>query len=214
MSADVFDWGLKEAVEIVDFLTERKERADWGFSEVIDKAVAVVEAEQEAERKKEAAEKARLDKARENAMMVRDKVIIPLLNDLRDDFAADEDRVLPQWHIRSYQRADAFSGAAATPDVGADGTKRFTIAAEASVAEDGASVDLSVVCSIGHPNDASTSQLAPLVEKATKFPAGRFDEWGSRKWLHSQLAESARMCVVTRIRQLPIEGDIQCRSVY
>jgi hypothetical protein len=210
MSADAFDWGLKEAVEIVDFLTQREDRADWGFTEVIDKAVTVIEAEQEAQRKKEAAERARLEKARANAMMVRDKVIIPLLNDLREDFAADEDKVLPLWHVRSYQNGDAFAAAAATPDLDADGTKRFNIAAEASVAEDGASVDLSVVCSLGDPTDVSTSQLAPLVDKTTKFPAGRFDEWGSRKWLHCQLAESAKMCVLTRVRQLPVEEDSPC----
>jgi hypothetical protein len=203
MSADVFDWGLKEAVEIVEFLTNRDERADWGFSEAIDKAIDVVEAEQEAQRKKEAAERIRIETARKNAMTVRDKFIIPLLNDLRDDFAADEEQVLPQWHVRSCEDGDVFCAAATTADVGAAGATCFTIAAEASVAEDGAFVNLSVVCSAANPKDDSVGQLAPLVDKATKVPVEqKFDERGSRTWLYDQVAESARICVLTRMRQL------------
>jgi hypothetical protein len=207
MSAEAFDWGLREAVEIVDFLTKREDKRDWGFGETIDKAAGVVEAEQEAKRKKEAAERARLEKARENAMAVRDKVIIPLLNDLRDDFAADEEKVLPQWHVRSFENGEVFSAAAATPDIDPAGKARFTITAQAAVAEGGVSVNLAVVCSTVNTDDPSAGQLAPPISKLTKFPAGRFDEWGSRKWLYDQLVESARMCVLTRLRHLPTSED-------
>jgi hypothetical protein len=201
MSVEMFDWGLKEAVEIVEFLTNREDRADWGFTDAIDKAVDMVEAEEEVRRKKEAAEKTRLEKARENAAMVRDKVIVPLLNDLRDDFAADEEKVLPQWQVHCCDTADALSASAETPEVDAPGPRSFAITALASVVEEGASVNLSVVCSATISHDASAGELPPLVDRATKFPAGIFDEWATRKWLHEQLAESARIAVLTKMRQ-------------
>ena len=202
MSAETFDWGLKEAVEIVEFLTKSDAKTDWGFGETIDKAVAMVEGEQETQRKAEAAKKARLEKARERAKMVRDRIMLPLLNDLRDDFAADEERVLPEWRVQCREDADVFCGEAITPTLDAGGSTYFTISAESAVVEDGKFVNLSVVCSSVHPNDTLASQLAPLFDKATKLPAEHgFDEWSSRTWVYKQLAECARMCVLARIRQ-------------
>jgi len=202
MSTETFDWGLKEAVEIVEFLTTKNVQADWGFRETIDKAVAMVEGEQESQRKAEAAKKARIEKAREKAKMLRDKIMLPLLNDLCDDFATDEERVLPEWRVQCREDADAFCGVAATPMLDAGGSTCFTISAESAVVEDGDSVNLSVVCSSVHPKDTSASQLAPLFDTATKLPVEQpFDEWSSRTWVYKQLAECARMCVLTRMRQ-------------
>jgi hypothetical protein len=207
MSVETFDWGLKEAVEVVEFLTNREERADWGFADVVDRAVDVVEAEEESRRKKETAEKIRLEKARENALMVRDKVIVPLLDDLREDFAADEEQVLPQWDVHCSETANAFVASAATPETDAPGPKSFTIAAKAAVVDEGASINLSVVCRAMMSHDASASELPPLVDRATKLPANVFDEWASRKWLHEHLAESARLCVLTKMRQASTQAD-------
>jgi hypothetical protein len=207
MSTEIFDWGLREAVGIVELLTKEDKDVDWGFKKTIDKAIAVVEGEWEALRKAEAAKKARFEKAREKAKVVRDHVIIPLLKDLRDDFAADEERVLPLWNVQSQDRDDAFLATATVPDIEVSRATRLVIRAEASVADPGPSVDLSVECSSVTPNSESDSQLAPLLHSVRKLPAEqKVDERGSRTWLHKQLSECARICIVTRMRGYPTLG--------
>lgn len=179
-------------------------RHNWRFKKTIADAIELVETEMEAQREREAAEKARLDKARLKAMMVRDQAILPLLNGLRDNFAAHERKLLPEWRIRSDEDGDTFSGEAATFCVDGDGATRFTIRAEASVADLGEFVNLSVVCSSVDSKDTLASQATPLVEKTAKFPTiQKFDELSSRAWFHKQLAECVRICILTKMRQFP-----------
>jgi hypothetical protein len=202
MSTDTFDWGLREAAEIVEFLT-RSDASDCGFKEAIDKAIAVVEREQEAQQQLEAAKRLRIEKARKKAKTIRDQAIIPLLNDLCADFAADEEKVLPQWEVESRQDADTFSGAVVTPCCDATGSTRFTISAESTVVDSGDSVNLSVACSLVNPNNTSADKPAPLFANTMDLPAEqKFDERNGRTWLYRQVAECARMCVVTRMRQV------------
>lgn len=204
MSADKCgDWGFRKIVRVSP---KHEEKSAWGFREAINDAIAVVEAEQNAQREREAAEKARLEKARQKAMTVQKTAIIPLLNDLSDHFAADEKKILPEWQIQSDEHADklTFRGEATTPDLTANGAKYFTIKAEASVAEQGDAVNLSVVCSWAERTNTSADQLAPLYNKTKKFlMQPKFDESGSRTWFYRHLTECARMCVLTKMRQFP-----------
>ena len=71
------------------------------FRKAIDNEIAKIEAEQKEQQEREAAAKSQLQKAREKAVIVRDKIIIPLLNGLRDDFAAETKKVLPNWQVQS-----------------------------------------------------------------------------------------------------------------
>jgi len=94
------------------------------------------------------------------------------------------------------------------PHAGAGGSTYFTIKAEASVAEHGAALDLSVVCSRVDPKNTA-SQLPPLYGKTKSTPMLKFDDLGSQMWFHKQLEECARMCVLTRMRQSR-NGDADC----
>jgi hypothetical protein len=175
---------------------------DWRFKRTIANAIRVVRAEQEAQREKDAAEKARLTRARSKAGMLHEKIIMPLLNRLRDDFAAHKNVVLREWHVQSSGDVDRFSGEAATSSVAASDATRFAITAEASVTELGEFVNLSVECSAVDPKSTSTSQFTSLFEKKARFPAVQiFDELGSRTWFHTQLAECVKLCTLTSLRQ-------------
>ena len=135
-------------------------------------------------------------------MLIREKVIVPLLNGLRDDFAADEKKVLPHWQVLAEQSDDTFSGTVATSNHDADAETCFTIKVEAAVVELGESVDVSVVCSTADPRNTSASQLAPIFDSTAKFPtAQKFDELSTQSWLHKQLVECARICVLRKMRQ-------------
>jgi hypothetical protein len=204
MGDERFDWALKEATELVEFLSESdsSRESDWGFTKTIDNAIAIVDGEEKAQREREAAEKARIEKARLKAMTVRDKVIIPLLNDLRDDFADDEKKVLPIWEVQAVNDVDTFSGVATTPSLGAETC--FTIRAEASVVKGGEFINLSVVSPTPDSKSPSAIQHVPLYDKTEKFQTEHvFDGLGSRTWFYKQLAESARICVLTKMRQFP-----------
>jgi hypothetical protein len=181
-------------------LTMSEERSDRGFRTAIDDAIAVVEAERRAQQEHELAEKHRLEKARQQATIVREIMIIPLLNDLHRDFAADKKKVLPEWQIQSDGDTDTVSGTAATPNLG-PGVPTFTIKAEASVAEQGAALNLSVVCSCVDSKNASAGKPRELVAKTKSVPMQKFDDLGSQMWFHKQLEECARMCVLTKMRQ-------------
>ena len=78
-----------------------------GFNRSIDDAITVVEAEWKAQREHELAEKTRLESARQKALMVREIMILPLLNDLAADFARHKRNVLPTWEVQSGGDADA-----------------------------------------------------------------------------------------------------------
>jgi hypothetical protein len=190
-------------------MTEAK--SDQGFRKAIDDAIAVVEAERKAQQEQEQAEKRRLDKARQQATIVREIMIVPLLNDLRDDFATDGKKVLPEWQVQSDGDTDAFSGTAITPHLGASGPTCFTIKAEASVAEQGAALNLSVVCSCGDPKNTSASKFRQIFEKTKSVPLLKFDELGTHMWFHKQLEECARMCVLTKMRQSS-RNDADCAA--
>jgi hypothetical protein len=215
MRAEKYDWRskIRESRGIVASLAKsetkveppaKSEKKPGGrFKETIAASIALVEAEQQAQREREAAERARLEKARDKARIVLSKAIVPLLNDLRDDFAADGKEVLPQWEVQSGEETDIFSGTAVTPDLAANGSTYFSIRAEAAVVEQGGSLNLSVVCSYVDPKSTSTTQLAPLYSRNSKFAIQpKFDEPGSQVWFHRHLAECARMCVLTKMRQL------------
>ena len=196
---------VKQALGIVDPFAKVEKESDWRFGKIIANTICVVRAEQEAERERQEAERAKLEKARTKAILVYDKVIMPLLGRLRDDFAVHEKGVLPPWHVQSQQDADTFLGEAATAD--ADGANRFAIKAEASVAELGEFVNLSVVCSSVDPRLPSASPTTPLFEKKAKFPAVQvFDELGNRAWFHKQVTECVKLCVLTRMRELSMVG--------
>jgi hypothetical protein len=201
--AESHDWRskIKDAVGLARPSPEDGRGSDWRFRRTIAGAIRVVKAEQEAQREREAAERARLAKARNRASMVHEKVILPLFNRLLDDFAAHPKKVLPVWDVRSKNDADRFSAEAATPSIETGAAKRFAIEAEASVTELGEFVTLSVACSMIDPKIASPGHVASLFEKKAKFPAVQiFDELGSRTWFHTQLAECVRLCVLTGIR--------------
>jgi hypothetical protein len=198
------DWRskIKEAVGLARPSGHDEKASDWRFRRTITSAIRIVRAELDAQREKEAAEKAQLARARGKAVMVHGKVIMPLLNRLRDDFASHNSEVLPEWHVRSDSDADRFSGEAATSHVAADDATHYAIKAEASVTDLGEFVNLSVACSAVDPKSASASQSASLFEKKAKFPAVQmFDELGSRTWFHIQLAECVRLCTLTSLRQ-------------
>lgn len=220
MRVEKYDWRskMREALgdeepaaknkrNIDQFPATGHQKHNWRFKKTIADAIELVEAEEKAQREREAAEKAKLEKARQKAMMVRDQVIRPLFNSLRDNFAAHERSILPEWRIESFDDADTFSVEAVTPNLGAALTTRFTIRAEASVTELGEFVTLSVVCSSVSSKDASADQTASLVEKTAKFPTiQKFDELSSRAWFHKQLTNCARMCILTKMRQYPTDS--------
>src|SRR5271165_3085204 len=85
------------------------------FSKVIDDEIERIDAERREQQAQKAAANNRLQKAREQAMTVRDRIIVPLLNDLRNDFAAEKKKVLPTWVIQSDGKIDGFFGSATTP---------------------------------------------------------------------------------------------------
>jgi hypothetical protein len=195
----------------VEVLTMAEAKSDQGFKKAIDDAIAVVEAEWKAQQEQELAQKRRLDKARQQAMVVREIMIVPLLNDLRDGFAADGKKVLPEWQVYSDGDIDAVSGTAVAANLGDGGPTCFTIKAEASVAEQGTALNLSVVCSCGDPKDAPTSKVRQLFEKTKMAPMMKFDELGSQMWFHKQLEECARMCVLTKMRRSS-KSDADCAA--
>jgi hypothetical protein len=202
MGSEQFDWALQEAVEIVEFLSKGDQVSDWGFTIAIDNAIAVIDDEEKAQREREAAAKAHLEKARHKAMLVRDSIIVPLLNDLRDDFAADEKKLLPEWKVQSTDDANTFLGTAATTALNVGRSASFLIKAEASVVEGGDFMDFSVMCSSPQSDTTSAAQLAPLFNITEKYPtAHKFDEAASRTWFYKQLTECARMCILAKMRE-------------
>ena len=78
------------------------------FRKAIDNEIAKIEAEQKEQQERKAAAKSQLQKAREKAVIVRDKIIIPLLNSLRNKFFADPEtkKVLPNWQVQSDGNVD------------------------------------------------------------------------------------------------------------
>jgi len=200
-SEDAADRGaIKRAVEILALSQQNPGR---GFRKSIGDAIAVVEAEWKAQRERELAERHRLEKARQKAMMVREIMILPLLNDLCEDFAADEGKLLPEWQVQSGGDIDTVYGIAVTPNLNDGGPSSFTIKAEASVAEQGATLNLTVGCSCVDAQNISTGKVRQIYEKTKAATMLRFDDLGGEMWFHKQLEECARMCVLTRMRHTP-----------
>jgi hypothetical protein len=184
------------------------EKSCKGFKQIIADAIEVVEAERKAQEEREQAENMRLEKARQKAMMVREIIVVPLLNELRDNMAAAGKEVLPQWQVQPAADGGNFFGTATTPNLGPGGPPCYTIKAEASVGEHGAALDLSVVCFHADPTSTSTSRVPPLYDKRKSMQMLKFDELGAQIWFQEQLEECARMCVLTRMRQL-VNDNVQ-----
>ena len=98
----------------------------------------MVQTEWKVQRSGELAERKRLEKARQKAIMVREIMILPQLNDLCKDFANDEEKVLPNWQVQSGGDADEVYAIAMTPTVDDGGPSCFVMKAQASVVEQGA----------------------------------------------------------------------------
>jgi hypothetical protein len=200
------------------------EKSDRGFKIAIDEEIARFETlQRQKEEDREAAEK-QLQDARAKAMKVRDDIIIPLLNQLRDDFAA-EAKLLPAWEVRTEEHIDEFFGTAATPTVDASGAAvgYYVIKAKVSLAEHGVLLDSSVECSYFDPNSASADQGAEVHKENTPAILLTFDtEWSknqmysmagklskhppfdvqrSREWFQKQLTECAKKCVRARLER-------------
>lgn len=186
-----------------DMLSQIKQKPDRGFRKSIDDAATLVETEWKAERAKELAEKNRLDSARQKAIMIREIMILPLLNDLVADFATDDRKVLPEWQIESGGDADVVYGSASTPALDDGGPSCFVIKAGATVVEQGVSLSLNVECSCVDSHNLPSSKVRQIIEKSKVMPMAKFDDLGSQVWLHDHLKDCVRMCVVTRMRHLP-----------
>jgi hypothetical protein len=203
--------GFKKAIEMA---AQAKPKPDRGFRKSIDDAIAVVEAEWKAQRERELAERTRLERARQKALMVREIMILPQLNELCGDFAADEEKILPNWQVQSGGDIDTAFGMAVTPAVNDGGPSCFTIKGEASVAEQGATLNLTVACSCVDAQNLSTGKVRQIHEKTKAATIAKLDDLGnatmvkfddlaSEMWFHKQLEECARMCVLTRMRHTP-----------
>ena len=193
--------GFKKSV--AEMLAQVKSKPDRGFRKSIDDAIGVVEAEWKAQRERERAERTRLEKARQKAAMVREIMILPQLADLCADFATDEEKVLPNWRVQSGGDDDAAHGMAVTPAVDDGGPSSFIIKAAASVAEQGASLNLTVECSCVDAQNFATGKVRQIYEKTKAATMLKFDDLANEMWFHRQLEECARMCVLTRMRHGP-----------
>jgi hypothetical protein len=169
------------------------------FREVIDGEIAKIETEHKAQQERRLAEANRLKKARESALLVRDQIILPLLGDLRDDFAADKSHTLPTWKIHTDGSSDRFSARAATPENStmADVAQAvFTIKAQAAVAEAGVNLVLSISCTGSDPNRAPDfCKAMSLHEVKESVGLLKFDESASRDWFREQLGICIEKCV-------------------
>jgi hypothetical protein len=192
--------GFKTAVEM---MAQAKLKPDQGFRKSIDDAIAVVHAEWKAQRERELAEQRRLEKARQKAVMVRELMILPQLQDLCTDFATDEEKVLPDWQVQSGGDANELHGTAVTPLVDDGGPSCFAIRAQASVVEEGATLNLTVLCTCVDAQNFSTGKPRQIGEKTKAMTMLKFDDLASEMWFHKQLQECARMCVLTRMRYAP-----------
>jgi hypothetical protein len=203
-AAGVDDPSAKSLKDIAESSTKGDRQGNWRFKETIRSTIELVEAEEQAKREREAVEKAQFDKARQRATTVRDNVVLPLLNDLHDNFAVHKRKVLPQWEIHTREDAEGLSAVAVTPNIDADETTHLTIEASASVADRGEFVSMSVVCSLVNSKSVSANRVVHLFEKTAKFlTAQKLDELSARSWYHKQLSQCVRLCVLTKMRQFP-----------
>jgi hypothetical protein len=184
-----------------------QETAAKGFRQTIDDAIDVVEAERKAQQERELAANMLLEKARQKATMVREIIIVPLLKELHKEFATARKKVLPKWEIQSDGDGERYGATAATPNLGSGGPPFYTIKAETSLVEGGAELSMSVVCSRVDPRNTSGNRVPPLYDKTKSVPIMKLDELGSQMWFQAQLAECARMCVLTKMRQSPNDDE-------
>jgi hypothetical protein len=196
--------GSKRAIEM---LAQAKSKADNGFRKAIDDAIAVVQTEWKAQRERELAERKRLEKARQKAIMVHEIMILPQLNDLCKDFATDEEKVLPNWQVQSGGDANEVHAMAMTPTIDDGGPSCFVIKAQASVVEQGATLNLTVECSCIDAQNISTGKVRQIYEKTKAATMVKFDDLSSEMWFHRQLEECARLCILTRMRYAPRRDD-------
>jgi hypothetical protein len=186
-----------------DMLAQVKPKPDRGFRKTIDDAAALVETEWKAQRDREIAERNLLESARQKVLMVREIMILPLLNDLVADFSNERRKILPNWDIESAGDVDALHAIASTPIISDGGPSCFVIKAAVSVVEQGAALNLAVDCSCIDAQNLATGKIRQITEKTKAMPMAKFDDLGSQLWFHDQLKECARMCVLTRMRHVP-----------
>jgi hypothetical protein len=191
---------LKRASET---LSQVKSRPDRGFRKSIDDAIAVVETEWRAQRERELAEQNRLERARQKAVMVRELMILPLLNDLVADFTTDERQVLPTWRIESDGDADSLHATAASPTMDDGGPSCFIIKAGVTVVDGGASLSFSVECTCIESQNLATGKTRQIIEKTKAAPMDKFEDLAVQMWFHDYLKDCVRMSVTTRMRHLP-----------
>lgn len=134
--------------------------------------------------------------------MVREIMILPLLNDMSTDFATDEKRVLPDWQVQSSGDANVVYGIASTPAVDDGGPSSFTIKAGASVTEQGTGLSFSVECSCIDAQHLASGKTRQITEKTQATAMAKFDELALQLWFQEQLKECVRLCVLTRLRQI------------
>jgi hypothetical protein len=202
--------------------TISEKTSDRRFKSAIDEEIAQFEAQRRAKEEDAECAKKQLHECRAKAINIRDKIIIPLLNDLRDGFAAEE-KLLPVWEICSDANIDEFSASAVTPSLDAGGATvaRYAITAKASVAESGVLLDFSVECSYIDPNNTSANKSVELHKQNLLVMALTIDsQWSrdkmygmgqkyaaldmqqSRDWFQKQLIDCARKCARAKLDQV------------
>ncbi len=173
------------------------------FQKGIAAEIARIEGKQKEQEESKRAEEEQRQKARERARMVRDKIIIPLLNELRDDLANHEKKVLPNWDVRSDATIDEFSGTAVTPEVSGTGVPlpSFTITAQAATEANGTDLNMSVECSYTVAEESSgVRKSVPLkLRKQLSIQLVGFHEPCVRDYFCDQLAECTRLCLEARM---------------
>jgi hypothetical protein len=200
LNEDKPDWGDKKTAEM---RPQAAQKTDREFTKTIVDAIAVVEAEWKAQRERDLAERNRLENAHQKAIMVREIMILPMLNNLRAGFETDKEKVLPNWQIQSGGDADAVWGVAETPAVDDGGPSCFIVKAGASVADQGAALNLTVHCSCVDAQNLSTGKPRQIYEKTKAATMVKFDDLASEMWFHEHIKECVRMCVLTRMRHTP-----------
>jgi hypothetical protein len=176
---------------------------DREFTKTIADAVAVVETEWKAQRERELAERTRLESAHQKAILVREIMILPMLNNLRAGFSTNKAKVLPDWQVQSGGDTDAVWGEAETPAIDDGGPSCFVVRAGASVAEQGVALNLTVRCTCVDAQNLSTGKPRQLYEKTKAATTVTFDELNCEMWFHEHIRECVRMCVLTKMRHTP-----------
>jgi hypothetical protein len=169
------------------------------FAKAIEKEIAAIETERQRAQEAKARDQKNFDAACRTALRVRTEVILPLLNGLRDAFAAT--KVLPRWEVATAGETDAFSATCRSCSA-SPGEPVFRITAEAAVRENGAKLDLSVACECEEPCKASESKTAELCSKESySVSAAGLNMTDVHRWYYVELEKCALACVREKQKQ-------------